>query len=140
MSRISEHISSDEYKCKHCGALPPSWKGGAIPSVHEQFFLDWEEIRSEWGNPITIKSGYRCPAHNKAAGGEQLSVHMFGLALDFAPSRREDLMKLYRLTVKLHPEWRIGLYEKKGFIHGDVGYSIDPIASSSWKEGARWNK
>ena len=42
-----------------------------------------EIIRSELGAPISISSGYRGPALNKAIGGSTKSKHMQGLAVDF---------------------------------------------------------
>lgn len=138
-TKISEHINRAEYACKCCGKLPPSWKSAGGPDVYGQFFLDFEEIRAEWGQPIIINSGYRCPEHNKAVGGEPLSVHLFGLALDVSPERREDLPKLYQVALDLRPELRLGYYSKQGFFHMDVGFNIDPIACKEWREGARWS-
>ncbi len=140
MSRISEHISVKEYSCRCCGRLPPSWTSAGGPDVFGQFFLDFEEIREEWGKPIIIDSGYRCPEHNKAVGGEELSIHLWGLALDCRPERREDLSRFYQVILDMRPELRLGYYSKQGFVHMDVGYQIEPIASKSWREGARWSK
>jgi hypothetical protein len=138
MTMVSEHISRAEYACKCCGKLPPSWTSAGGPDVYGQFFLAFEDIRDEWGKPIIIHSGYRCPEHNKAVGGEELSVHLFGLALDCAPEKRADLPKLYQVVLDLSPELRLGYYSKQGFYHMDVGFNIEPIACKSWREGARW--
>jgi len=138
-TKVSEHISRAEYSCHCCGKLPPSWTSTGGPDVYGQFFLDFEEIREDWGHPIIIDSGYRCPEHNKACGGEALSVHLFGLALDVRPENREDLGRFYQVILGLRPELRLGYYAKKGFVHMDCGYNIDPIASKSWREEARWN-
>jgi zinc D-Ala-D-Ala carboxypeptidase len=43
-----------------------------------------ERIRKLLGDkPITVHSGYRAPAVNKAVGGVSTSAHCFGLACDF---------------------------------------------------------
>jgi zinc D-Ala-D-Ala carboxypeptidase len=42
-----------------------------------------ERVRVLLGKPITITSGYRGPALNKAIGGAVNSAHMEGLAADF---------------------------------------------------------
>lgn len=43
-----------------------------------------EEVRSLLDNyPITVTSGYRCPAVNKGVGGSKTSAHMSGWAVDF---------------------------------------------------------
>lgn len=41
-----------------------------------------ERVRGHLGTPITITSGYRCPALNKAVGGVTSSDHMLGMAAD----------------------------------------------------------
>ena len=42
-----------------------------------------ERIRSHLGTPITITSGYRCEALNKAIGSKPGSDHLLALAVDF---------------------------------------------------------
>ena len=42
-----------------------------------------EMIRALLGKPITISSGYRCAALNKAVGGVANSAHQTGYAVDF---------------------------------------------------------
>lgn len=42
-----------------------------------------EEIRTLLGVPVIVSSGYRCPALNKAVGGQPNSQHMTGQAADF---------------------------------------------------------
>lgn len=41
-----------------------------------------EPVRAHFKRPIKIKSGYRCPALNKAVGGSKNSQHMSGEAVD----------------------------------------------------------
>jgi hypothetical protein len=42
-----------------------------------------QPVRSHFGLPITINSGYRCPALNEAIGAAKNSQHMVGQAADF---------------------------------------------------------
>jgi len=42
-----------------------------------------ERIREIVGKPMTITSGYRCPALNKAVGGASSSQHKYAEAIDF---------------------------------------------------------
>lgn len=42
-----------------------------------------EQVRAVLGYPITISSGYRSPAVNKAVGGVATSDHVKGYAVDF---------------------------------------------------------
>lgn len=46
-------------------------------------------IRTAWGNPMTVDSGWRPPAINKADGGAPNSKHMIGLACDIADTTGE---------------------------------------------------
>lgn len=45
--------------------------------------LGLERVRSLLGQPLTIDSGFRCPALNKAVGGVPDSAHLYGYAADF---------------------------------------------------------
>ena len=41
-----------------------------------------QQIRDHFGQPITVNSGYRTPAKNKAVGGAAYSQHLYGTAAD----------------------------------------------------------
>ena len=41
-----------------------------------------EKVRVHFGKPVTINSGYRTEAKNKAVGGAAYSQHKYGLAAD----------------------------------------------------------
>lgn len=41
-----------------------------------------QKLRDDMGASIKLNSAYRCPAHNKAVGGEPNSIHMRGQATD----------------------------------------------------------
>ena len=41
-----------------------------------------QQLRDRIGKPISITSGYRCPAHNAAVGGAAGSQHLLGKAAD----------------------------------------------------------
>ena len=128
---LSKYISREEYACHHCGALPPDFN--FYP--YEEFFDVFDDIREEWGKPININSGYRCPVHNASlSGSSPISAHIFGLALDCKCPGEVD--ELHSLVVDMYPELRIGKYPT--FIHIDQAFKIYPRASLSWVEGARW--
>ena len=54
---------------------------GFVPAMRRLCDNALEKIRSIVG-PMTISSGYRCPALNKAVGGSQSSLHLKGRAAD----------------------------------------------------------
>lgn len=75
--------------------LTPNFKLGEFlqAGVHEappQWILDnlyflanrLQVVRDILGKPITITSGYRTSAHNKAVGGAPQSLHLSGMAAD----------------------------------------------------------
>ena len=41
-----------------------------------------DPIRDDWGGPIIVSSGYRCPELNKAVGGANTSGHQYGYCAD----------------------------------------------------------
>lgn len=45
-----------------------------------------DPLREAWGSPITVTSGYRSPALNKAVGGSTTSAHNLGYAADMVPA------------------------------------------------------
>lgn len=138
---ISPHISKAEYRCKCCGTMPPAFKGSEMPNCYEWFFEDFEDIRLEYGKPIPISSGYRCPVHNQIIGGELISAHLWGLALDLDCASIKEVEDLQLVVEAIHPELRMGIYKDTGtFIHIDSIYSVFPPASVDWQKGVRWHK
>lgn len=54
-----------------------------------------DPLRKAYGKPITVTSGYRCPALNKAVGGAKSSQHMLGEAADITVGSKEENEKLF---------------------------------------------
>lgn len=57
-----------------------------------------DKVREEFGAPIRVSSGYRCPKLNKAVGGSKESQHMQGLAADLVVP---DLSRLFKTILKM---------------------------------------
>lgn len=51
-----------------------------------------DSIRSDWGGPLRVVSGYRSPSWNVRVGGAPHSWHVEGLAADIAPFCRPGAM------------------------------------------------
>ena len=108
--KLSKHFSSSEFE----------------NSTDEEFYIDvvllekLELVREEFGEPITITSGYRSPAHNSKIGGSSSSQHCLGKAADIRPSvsSKEKLDKLYLICENYFEA--IGDGRNKGFIHVDT--------------------
>jgi len=135
---ISPYITKAEYACRCCGRLPEDIDTNFL---YDELFDTFRFIREEWGKPIPITSGFRCPTHNQAIGGSPLSVHMMGLALDLDCADVREVIDLRSVIEDVASEVRMGVYTNTGsFIHIDVGYLINPSVNPNWKEGVRWFK
>jgi zinc D-Ala-D-Ala carboxypeptidase len=77
-----------------------------------------EDIRDEYRRPVTMLSGFRCPALNEAANGSKKSDHKDGRAGDFfikgVSTRDVYLWIRDRSGLKWH---ELIYYPKKNFIH-----------------------
>lgn len=60
-----------------------------------------DPLREAWGGPLTIGSGYRCPALNNAVGGSPTSHHMRGMAADINAGSPADNRRLFQLVLDM---------------------------------------
>lgn len=83
MIYLSPHFSLGEMTAtqhREIDNTPPD----TIVDVLRDTALRLEEVRDLLGDRvITVSSGYRCPALNKAVGGAAFSAHVTGRAVDF---------------------------------------------------------
>jgi uncharacterized protein YcbK (DUF882 family) len=138
MDKVSAHITLEEYHCHHCGQVPPDfWKNGKPTPPYLYLFEKFEFLRHVRGDkPIRVNCGYRCRTHNKAVGGEDFSVHLFGLALDLGFDTEAEIKDFAEDVDALQKGLRMGVYPWG--IHIDVGFLIYPKAFAEWTQGARW--
>ena len=148
---IADFITFLEYKCRHCGKLQPAFydhdgqRTGRVPFVYQEFFDIFKEIRTRWGKPINITSGYRCPKYqhklyDQGMSNAILSPHSTGFALDLDCKTMNDVDVLAGLIGSINPELRIGAYKyKMTFVHIDCAFMVVPILSRQWQRGVRWN-
>ena len=94
----------------------PSPYGEAV--VRRELIVRLNAIRSRFGKPIIVNSGYRSPDHNKAVGGVKNSFHVQGLAADIRPEDLKDLPELQKIADELNPHGGVGFYNT--FVHVDV--------------------
>lgn len=86
MTPLSEHFSLEEFTRSQTAVRfgisnAPS---AAIKEVLKLTARKLEQIRTALGDyPLSISSGYRCPAVNTAAWGSTTSAHLTGHAVDF---------------------------------------------------------
>ncbi len=103
----STHFSDAELACKCCG----------VNYCVEKLVNALEKLREEIGLPVIVTSGYRCPEHNKAVGGEPNSQHTRGMAADVQVKGLTPA-EIYAAAVKV-PEFG-GFGVASTFVHLDV--------------------
>ncbi len=59
-----------------------------------------DPIRRLWGKPLTVTSGYRCPALNRAVGGALNSHHLRGMAADLTTGDRTANRRMFQLLLE----------------------------------------
>jgi len=91
----------------------------------EHFMGKLQELRTAYGKPLIITSGFRDPKHPVEASKKRPGVHTRGLAVDIACDGQEAY-KLIRLAINLGFKG-IGIKQKGSgrFIHLDT-YEEDP--------------
>lgn len=105
---ISVHFLVNEFRCKD----------GADPvCVDARLVAILEFVRSNFGKPVVINSGYRTPSYNRKIGGAKFSQHMYGRAADIVV---EDVKPevVYNFLCEAFPNsFGFGLYAS--FVHVD---------------------
>jgi len=84
-----------------------------------------DRIREEWGGPVRVLSGYRCPRYNDLIDGAEDSQHMYARALDIRPvdGRIETFTELVGEQVsEERGERSVGYGQYSSFIHIDTGH------------------
>lgn len=77
VKKFAPNFKPEEFRC-NCGRC------SGYPSFMKQVELKHlQRIRDHYKTPMTITSGLRCPAENKAVGGIPNSSHTRGYAADF---------------------------------------------------------
>lgn len=113
--KLTAHFTSKELGCRcGCGKC----------KMHPDLLTALESLRIDYGSPIVVTSGYRCPAHNKAVGSTRpAGVHTYGLAVDIAVGGKEafNIVALARG----HGFTRLGIKQ-----HGPSRYLHLDIANS----------
>ena len=118
MSGLAPHLSWEEV-LRHSG-----WASLVDVPIHLTRAMErtaaevWMPIREAWGGPLTVVSGLRNPAANKAAGGKRASQHMLGTALDLRPADRADVQRLYDLVADLQATGEIPRGGLAAYRHG----------------------
>ena len=106
------NFTQREMRCTHTG----------IDGITEDFMSRLQALRTAFGKPMTISSGYRHPTHPIEAKKTKPGAHSSGNACDICVSG-EDAYHLLSLAIE-HGFGRIGIQQKGAtssrFIHLDI--------------------
>lgn len=115
--KLSKNFSLSEFNSKDGADMPPEvFKNVVLVAKNLQVLRDFI------GQPITVNSGYRSPAHNKSVGGAKSSQHLLGKAADIVvKGHKPDVVT--EIIMELIKEGRmsqggIGVYNT--FTHYDI--------------------
>ena len=108
MGDVSKHFSRREFACK-CGC--------GFDSIDAETLQVLEELRDTLREPITITSGCRCAAHNKAVGGSEHSYHLTARAVDISCPLPANYV--YDLLDNRYPN-KYGLGRYSDWVHVDT--------------------
>lgn len=92
-----------------------------LPNVQALINNVLDPLREAYGKPITINSGYRSPALNKAVKGSATSDHMKGCAADITGGSPKENKRLFYLIQELGLPFK-QLIDEKNFAWVHVSY------------------
>lgn len=96
-----------------------------LDNMSPQAMAAWNALTQSWGQPLSLTSAYRDPAHNASVGGARRSQHMHGNAFDVS-------------TAGMTPEQRAALIQQaraagfQGFGGYDNSLHFDVGPSRAW--------
>lgn len=132
---LAELVRSDTAKKKGIDNTPTFEVVDHLAELTEKVL---DPLRSAYGMPIRVSSGYRCPELNRAVNGAATSVHMLGYAADLQVSGsfnkfRDFVVQWFEKTGtkfdqllqernrKTGSQWiHVGLYNNAGQQRGQV--------------------
>lgn len=120
---LEELIQSDTAKVKNITNIPTF---DNVDNLKDLVKYVLEPLRELYGNPITITSGYRSEALNKAVNGVKNSHHVLGCAADIVVGSIEKNKQLFELLINSNLQWTQAILEEGGkWIH--VSYIKDNL-------------
>lgn len=89
-----------------------------------------EQVRFILNVPMTITSGFRCEALNKAVGGSPTSQHTLAQAIDFLPGKGMSIDKAFDILKNSYLLYGQLIKERSGkseWIHVSMGYKRENL-------------
>ena len=104
------NFKAEEFRCSHCNA----------EGIKEEVIAKLQAMRTEYGRPMRITSGYRCPQHPIEAKKSTPGAHALGIAADIGV----DGAEAHRILGLAFKQGFTGIgVQQKGtgrFIHVDI--------------------
>jgi hypothetical protein len=113
--KLSEFIKSNTAKARGIPNVPDA----RIIENLKGLAVAMEPVKGTFGDRVSITSGFRCPALNKAIGGNSESAHCQGYAVDFVVSGM-DATQIMRWLVDVYPAPWDQAIDEPGWFH--LGY------------------
>lgn len=107
---INELCKSDTARAKGIDNTPSA---EVVKNLTQLVDVVLDPLRKNWGAPLRVNSGYRCPALNKAVDGSAKSDHLYGYAADITAGSVEKNKELFKLVQKLNLPYRQLIDENK---------------------------
>jgi len=85
---ITYKLTLSEFKCK-C-----TYDDCHFTLVSPGFVESWENLRSDFGSPLRVTSGFRCQMHNIDVGGVINSRHTVGSAVDVSTKSMDTKQRI----------------------------------------------
>jgi zinc D-Ala-D-Ala carboxypeptidase len=83
------NFSAKEFACSHCGEN----------KMQPEFMQKLQQLRKEYGKPMRITSGYRCPKHPIEAAKSSPGAHASGCAADIG-AQGADAHEILAIALK----------------------------------------
>lgn len=106
---------------------------GSGSQMDYDFVKRLDLLRSQWGIPIVINSGFRTIRHNALVGGKPNSAHTKGLAADCEVNGLTNCIRFAILAAR-HGFVRIGVDLHGRYVHIDADHELPQ--NVTWFYGA----
>ena len=119
VNAYSKNKDGTKYLSKNFRVKEFACKDGSDPIFISPELVELlQKIRSHFGRPVTITSGFRTAKHNKAEKGATYSQHLYGTAADIKVSGVKPAEVAAYAETLLPNTGGIGIYST--FVHVDV--------------------
>jgi len=133
--KVTDHFHVHEFDQPERHGLPgEAYPERLVETILRPLCVQLEIIRARFGKPITITSGWRSPAYNKAVKGKTLSRHKKGDAADFTVDGVHPA-EVHAEVLRMHKAKALkigGLGKYDGFTHVDTRPPLWPGRLAKW--------